>query len=241
MSWMLRRDRSLYHLLMQKIYLVASLFAYYLDNLVNNLNLGCSQFSSQRKYVISESMLSSGSFGHIWMARNVADHSLSVLKRIRIVVFGPVLNPIGKRNWKPLFCTSRDFHGNSFSRNSGNRSVHLLVLDLFPDTRSAFFKKWGWSWTEVQPSPIESSPFRGSFSRMKAFRFRRWSTRPLLPKRPAMRKIRWCRLLLANELRTGFGEKRTKRRPPSSKREPNRNCRVCRIFGAPQMRRRRWA
>lgn len=58
---------------------------YHIDNLVNNMNLGCSQFSSQRKYVISESMLSSGSFGHVWMARSVADHSLSVLKRIRIV------------------------------------------------------------------------------------------------------------------------------------------------------------
>ena len=58
---------------------------YNIDNLVNNMNLGCSQFSSQRKYVISESMLSSGSFGHVWMARSVADHSLSVLKRIRIV------------------------------------------------------------------------------------------------------------------------------------------------------------
>lgn len=71
---------------MQKIYLVSLLCGSYVDNLANTMNLGCSQFSSQRKYVISESMLSSGSFGHVWMARNLADHSLSVLKRIRIVI-----------------------------------------------------------------------------------------------------------------------------------------------------------
>lgn len=83
---MLLRDRYQYHPLTQKTYSVFPLFAFDLDNLVNNMNLGCSQFSSQRKYVISESMLSSGSFGHVWMARSVADHSLSVLKRIRIVM-----------------------------------------------------------------------------------------------------------------------------------------------------------
>ena len=31
-------------------------------------------------------MLSSGSFGHIWMARSVHNQDLFILKRIRIVV-----------------------------------------------------------------------------------------------------------------------------------------------------------
>lgn len=96
---MLLRDRYQYRPLTQKTYSVFSSLASDLDNLVNNMNLGCSQFSSQRKYVISESMLSSGSFGHVWMARNVADHSLSVLKRIRIVThLFQIINPRKKES-----------------------------------------------------------------------------------------------------------------------------------------------
>ena len=56
-----------------------------LDDVVDELNLGCSSFSSQTKYVISESMLSSGSFGHVWTARMLSSQHLYILKRIRIV------------------------------------------------------------------------------------------------------------------------------------------------------------
>ena len=56
-----------------------------IEGVFNDVNLGCSSLSSQKEYVISESMLNSGSFGHIWMAQHVRDQTLFVLKRIRIV------------------------------------------------------------------------------------------------------------------------------------------------------------
>ena len=49
------------------------------------LSFTWSPLNNQRDYVISESMLNSGSFGHIWMARGLRDQSLFILKRIRIV------------------------------------------------------------------------------------------------------------------------------------------------------------
>lgn len=83
------------------------LVIFIVDDIIDELNLGCSSLSSQAKYVISESMLSSGSFSHIWMARMLRSQQLYILKRIRIVILIHLCNK-KERGIESIFSARRE-------------------------------------------------------------------------------------------------------------------------------------
>ena len=106
--------------------MVCTLFISHLDDIASDMKLGCSQFNGQQEYVISESMLSSGSFGHIWMARNVHDHSLFILKRIRIVLLN-CSSYTKEKGLESLFSARREIFMGTLFRGTEGVAQYFIV------------------------------------------------------------------------------------------------------------------